>query len=236
MSDAVDLVGPGLGARIRRIEARLAALEALLGSGILGTDQTIKGCHDRLDAILGEGVAAPDGALVSNFNADMVDGIHAATSATANALLALNASAKLPASVTGIAEGGAVAEVATVLDTTNRTFTDATYTEHGNSDLSLTLAAQSRIVWFYVFDYSYAGDTGNLIWRARGYVDDVGQDQITFYDEDTYSLDRRHSACLAGMTGAKSAGAHTVDLRFREDGAGTLTVYRLQGFAFSIRV
>lgn len=34
-------------------ERRLARLEALLGSGISGTDQTIKGSHDRLDALLG---------------------------------------------------------------------------------------------------------------------------------------------------------------------------------------
>lgn len=37
----------------------------------------------------------------SGLNADMVDGIHAATTATANQLLALDASAKLPASITG---------------------------------------------------------------------------------------------------------------------------------------
>jgi len=41
---------------------------------------------------------------VTNLNADMVDGIHAASAATANQLLALNASSKLPASITGDAD------------------------------------------------------------------------------------------------------------------------------------
>lgn len=36
-------------------EKRLARLEALMGSGLLGTDQTIKDSHDRLDSILGPG-------------------------------------------------------------------------------------------------------------------------------------------------------------------------------------
>lgn len=38
-------------------ERRLARLEAFLGSGLAGSDQTIKGSHDRLDALLGAGVA-----------------------------------------------------------------------------------------------------------------------------------------------------------------------------------
>jgi hypothetical protein len=79
-------------------------LEAGLATGVLGTDQTIKACHDRLDSLLGAGKQSPDGTLVSNLNADLLDGIHAATSATANKLLALNASAKLPASITGDAD------------------------------------------------------------------------------------------------------------------------------------
>lgn len=64
--------------RIKSMEARLAALEARGASGLSGTDQTIKGSHDRLDSILGAGKASPDGTLVTSLNADLLDGIHAA--------------------------------------------------------------------------------------------------------------------------------------------------------------
>ena len=37
--------------RIQRIEGELAALRALGGTGLAGTDQTIKGSHDRLDSL-----------------------------------------------------------------------------------------------------------------------------------------------------------------------------------------
>lgn len=45
--------------RLRDLDSRLRALEASAGSGLSGTDQTIKGSHDRLDALLGAAVAAP---------------------------------------------------------------------------------------------------------------------------------------------------------------------------------
>ena len=89
---------PTLLERIADLERRIAELEREGVTGLTGTDQTIKDSHDRLDSILGAGKSAPDGTLVTNFNADMVDGIHAATVATANRLLALDASAVLPAS------------------------------------------------------------------------------------------------------------------------------------------
>lgn len=41
--------------RLRAMEARIRALEASQGSGLSGTDQTIKGSHDRLDSMLGVG-------------------------------------------------------------------------------------------------------------------------------------------------------------------------------------
>jgi hypothetical protein len=41
--------------RLRAMEARIRALEASQGSGLSGTDQTIKGSHDRLDSMLGAG-------------------------------------------------------------------------------------------------------------------------------------------------------------------------------------
>jgi len=41
--------------RIVEMERRIAILEAGTGTGLGGTDQTIKGCHDRLDAIMGAG-------------------------------------------------------------------------------------------------------------------------------------------------------------------------------------
>lgn len=78
---------PTLLDRIREIERRLALLETGAGTGLSGTDQTIKGSHDRLDSLLGAGKSTPDGTLVTNLNADTVDGYHAAPSgATAHVL------------------------------------------------------------------------------------------------------------------------------------------------------
>lgn len=47
MSDLLD--------RIVELGRRIAILEAGTGTGLGGTDQTIKGCHDRLDALMGAG-------------------------------------------------------------------------------------------------------------------------------------------------------------------------------------
>ncbi len=44
--------------RIADLDKRLRKLEASGGSGLSGTDQTIAGSHDRLDALLGAGVAS----------------------------------------------------------------------------------------------------------------------------------------------------------------------------------
>jgi hypothetical protein len=76
MSDQLMGSGRSLLDRLAEFESRIRALEGAQQSGILGTDQTIKGGHDRLDALLGAGVASPDGTLVANFNADLVDGRH----------------------------------------------------------------------------------------------------------------------------------------------------------------
>jgi len=65
---------PTLLSRIAELERRIATLEQGGGSGLTGTDQTIKGCHDRLDSLLGAGVSSPDGTLISSFNADQLDG------------------------------------------------------------------------------------------------------------------------------------------------------------------
>ena len=92
---------PTILARLRDLEARITALEAGTATGLSGTDQTIRGSHDRLDSLLGAGNAAPTGDVVTNLNADTVDGIHAAATPTANYLLALDANKKLPASITG---------------------------------------------------------------------------------------------------------------------------------------
>jgi hypothetical protein len=81
MSDVV--IGANLLDRLHDLEQRLAALERSGGSGLSGTDQTIKGSHDRLDAGYGAGNAGPP------------------TTPTANLLLALNASAQLPAHTVG---------------------------------------------------------------------------------------------------------------------------------------
>jgi len=69
--------------RIRALEARIDYLERGQAVGITGTDQTIKGCHDRIDAMIGAGVATPP------------------TTPTANRVLAMNGSAQWPACVVG---------------------------------------------------------------------------------------------------------------------------------------
>lgn len=49
-------IGPDLIDRLARLEAELRDIQAsTVGASVLGTDQTIKGSHDRLDAILGAG-------------------------------------------------------------------------------------------------------------------------------------------------------------------------------------
>lgn len=74
MSDQLFDSGRSLLTRLAEMEARIRALEGAQQSGVLGSDQTIKGCHDRLDSLLGAGVAAPDGTRITSFNADQVDG------------------------------------------------------------------------------------------------------------------------------------------------------------------
>lgn len=66
--------------RLIDIERRLRELELSTGMGLSGTDQTIKGSHDRLDSLLGAGVATPGTTLVTNLNADLLDSLHAAAS------------------------------------------------------------------------------------------------------------------------------------------------------------
>lgn len=76
---------------IRDLEERIAALEANQGSGLSGTDQTIKGCHDRLDTLLGAGVSTPGTTLVTNLNADLLDSLHALTSGASAHVVATTA-------------------------------------------------------------------------------------------------------------------------------------------------
>jgi hypothetical protein len=102
MSDQLMGSGRSLLDRLAEFESRIRALEGAQQSGILGTDQTIKGGHDRLDALLGAGIAAPNGTLITGFNADQVDSIHAAMTPTASKLLSLDADARFPShGVTG---------------------------------------------------------------------------------------------------------------------------------------
>jgi len=60
---------PDLLTRIKAIERRLGLLETEGMSGLAGTDQTIKGSHDRLDALMGAGkTAVPACVLYNNAN------------------------------------------------------------------------------------------------------------------------------------------------------------------------
>ena len=56
--DPRSATGPDLVDRIARLEAELKAMQAAQQTGVLGSDQTIKGSHDRLDALLGAGGTA----------------------------------------------------------------------------------------------------------------------------------------------------------------------------------
>ncbi len=56
-------VGPTFLDRLAGMENRLQSLEAAGYGSLLGTDQTIKGSHDRLDALLGSGGLGDHGAL-----------------------------------------------------------------------------------------------------------------------------------------------------------------------------
>lgn len=59
------VVGPDLLDRLARIEAALRDIQvSLIGSSILGTDQTVKASHDRLDALFGEGRSGDHGAIL----------------------------------------------------------------------------------------------------------------------------------------------------------------------------
>lgn len=90
-------------------------------------------------------------------NADTVDSIHASASATANKLLALNASSKLPASITGDADtvdskhASAFAGISTwrVNTTTDETCTAQAYTDLANSDQSIdVLTGDIILAWW----------------------------------------------------------------------------------------
>ena len=43
---------------IRQMQTEIDALKASVGTGLSGTDQTIKGSHDRLDTLMGAGLTA----------------------------------------------------------------------------------------------------------------------------------------------------------------------------------
>ncbi len=58
--------------RLIDIERRLRELELSAGMGLSGTDQTIKGSHDRLDALLGAAVATPTQLKLSGANSGVV--------------------------------------------------------------------------------------------------------------------------------------------------------------------
>lgn len=78
------LPGADLYTRLRDLEARIAALEQGGATGLSGTDQTIKGCHDRIDAMIGAGNATPP------------------ATPTASRVLAMDANARFPShDVTG---------------------------------------------------------------------------------------------------------------------------------------
>jgi hypothetical protein len=59
---------------LRRMQAEIDSLKAGIGTGLAGTDQTIKGSHDRLDALLGAGkTAVPVCVVYNNANISVPD-------------------------------------------------------------------------------------------------------------------------------------------------------------------
>lgn len=58
--------------RLRDMDARIRKLEASAGSGLSGTDQTIKGSHDRLDALIGAATATPGALKLTGANSGAV--------------------------------------------------------------------------------------------------------------------------------------------------------------------
>jgi len=86
MKDIID--------RLKAMEQRIAKLEGGGATGLSSTDQTIKGSHDRLDAILGAGVASWPFVLIGDFT-------HVATDNTPTTVLTITTTNE-----TGDADGG----------------------------------------------------------------------------------------------------------------------------------
>lgn len=94
-----------------KIEASGITFEALNANGDIGasSDQVPAGDHSHTN------MALKDGSLQTNLNAQKVNGIEAATTATANKLLALNSTGALPADITGNAETATAADDSSLL-------------------------------------------------------------------------------------------------------------------------
>lgn len=109
------LPGADLYTRLRDLEARIAALEQGGATGLSGTDQTIKGCHDRIDAMIGAGNAAPP------------------ATPTASRVLAMDANARFPShDVTG--DLGHVGGLINKVSTTERQYRSSCKTLTGVSN------------------------------------------------------------------------------------------------------
>lgn len=109
-------------------------------------------------------------------DADKIDGIHAATAATANMLLALNAQAKMPCDITGnaaTADSAASADTATTANGVASgavhqvglsTATD-TKTTTSSTDVTLLFSGGSYGFW-PTFTFYYAGTPGSAEWNG----------------------------------------------------------------------
>jgi len=211
---------PTILARLRDLEARITALEAGTATGLSGTDQTIRGSHDRLDSLLGAGNAAPTGDVVTNLNADTVDGIHAATTATANYLLALNADKKLPASITGDADtvdgkhasdlGGASVAVYREHSTTAQATTSTTLADLTGCYRDLELAVGDVVVMFAAFRFAIDAARGAAIkFRSR-----VGSTYSETQEVGNPYNNSYISVATILTTAIASAGTHRVGAQF----------------------
>ena len=92
---------------IKLIKSAIIAIETELGTDPAGAFTNVKSRLTDIEGDLSTGITTHDHSGGANgvvVNADQVDGIHATSSPTANRLLALNGSAKLPASITGDAD------------------------------------------------------------------------------------------------------------------------------------
>lgn len=227
---------PSLTDRIAALERRLAELEQQGETGLAGTDQNIKDSHDRLDALLGAGNAAPDGTLVTNLNADLLDGqhgayyrdadtvdtFHAAAAATASTLVPLTASSVFPADTVDFDGLTLAAQVwaQTWNDATSKTFTDDdTNWDDDSVTTSVTLRRKSDVI--VIGDIAWNQTTARINnWEMRW---DLSTTSGTATGNVGNTASTVMHTIVHGVFAGKASGAHTLTLQCHKTQAAQQT-------------